>query len=289
MLQAAVDAHTVARIWRFLLDAHFITDRSRELHLRVPVLNRSAQIFSFWHLKISIGRSGRIVGRATINNTPAYSSTTTWSLFDIYNAASDFFLVFLTLLHTLFVSGLLAPCVNFLLRRLKPQCDDGSATATATHEQLTLPSRWFQLLCQISCVALTIGIIFSMWLNASSLRLADEFDTSNMRLPSPEYLPANVYQDLWSPARILMPGKVAETIHDAGECATAGNSRSSSLSVSVVNETPTWALETDQKPLDNLARMLVCFGSSPSCTSASVRPTSHNNNNICECAMGYDC
>ena len=49
-------------------------------------------------------------------------------------------------------------------------------------------------------------------------RLADEFDTSSMRLPAAEYLPANMYHDLWSPARILLPSKVVEETR--GERAT---------------------------------------------------------------------
>lgn len=58
-------------------------------------------------------------------------------------------------------------------------------------------------------------------------------------------------------ARILMPGKAVEPAQDHGECATNANSQSSTLSVSVVNETPTWALETDPRPLNNLHRLLV--------------------------------
>lgn len=174
-LQAAVDAHTVARIWRFLIDAHFITDSSKELTLSVPVLNRSAQIFSFWKLKISMSQSGRITGRASITNAPMYSSGIGWSVFDVLSVASDVFLLLFTLLHTLFVSGLLAPSVDLFMRHLKPQNKDARSDAAAvlsTPEQSDLPSCWFQLLCQFSCVALTVSVIVGMWLTSSTLRCA---------------------------------------------------------------------------------------------------------------------
>ena len=57
-----------------------------------------------------------------------------------------------------------------------------------------------------------------------------------------------------------MPSKVAEAVDD-GECATADTTRSSSLTVTIVNETPIWALATDSRPLDNLSHMMVCGAS----------------------------
>ena len=138
-LQAAVDAHTVARIWRFLIDAHFVTDNSKELTLKVPVLNRRVQIFSFWQLKISLSQSGRIVGRASITNAPMYSSSNAWSVKDALSVASDVLLLLLTLLHTLSVCGLVAPAANYVMRYLKPQNYDTSAAVSYTH--LTLPTK----------------------------------------------------------------------------------------------------------------------------------------------------
>lgn len=179
-----MDAHTVARIWRFLLDAHFLTDRSREVRIKVPVLNRRAKIFSFWHLKISMSQTGRIIGRATITNAPMYSSSDSWSLFDVYSVAIDVVLVILTLLHTLSVSGLLAPCSTFLLRRLRPLRDERDTSATDMPVQsIKLPSRWFQLLCQFSCGALTMSIFYGMYLNSSALRyvlIATYFPTTSV-------------------------------------------------------------------------------------------------------------
>lgn len=138
----------------------------------MPVLNRRAQIFSFWQLKISLSQSGRIVGRASITNAPMYSSSNAWSVKDALSVASDVLLLLLTLLHTLSVCGLVAPAVNYVMRYLKPQKDDISAAALAMPEQAQQPSRWFQLLCQLSCAALTIGVILGMWLNSSVLRYA---------------------------------------------------------------------------------------------------------------------
>lgn len=171
-LQAAVDAHSVARIWRLLLDAHFVTDRSKELHLKVPVLNRSKQVFSFWHLKIQMSQSGRITGQGTFTNTRVYSSTHSWSPSDVYSVLSDIFLVVITTLHTLAVSGLLDPFVSFLLRYIRPPRDDTKAEATdALNESMSQPpSRWFQLLCQFSCAALALGIILASAVNSYVLR-----------------------------------------------------------------------------------------------------------------------
>jgi hypothetical protein len=79
-----------------------------------------------------------------------------------------------------------------------------------------------------------------------------------MRLPAPEYLPANMYHDLWSPARMLMPAKKADPLEGTGQCVTSGSRTSSSLSVEVKTKTPAWALETDPQPFENLSSMLVC-------------------------------
>jgi hypothetical protein len=171
MVQAAVDAHTVARIWKFLSDAHYITYRSKDLHLRVPVINRSVRLFSFWHLRVSLSESGRIVGRATITNLPMFSLTDSWSLFDAYVVGCELALVLITLLHALAVSGLLAPCVTYVRNLTQPQRKTVNLmAATVDGGRNQRFSRWFQLLSQLSFVALTIGVFSSMWLTSSATR-----------------------------------------------------------------------------------------------------------------------
>lgn len=246
-MQAAVDAHTVAKIWQYLRDAYFIDSRSEMISMMLAVENARARVLSFWNLRIQLTPSGRFSGRATLNSIPLARLLTRegWVRTAMHAA-----LLILVFSHTVVVSS--------------PRPTETRTFGRPTHSVKTgrpRVSTWFRLLCQISFGCLCGSVLVNIWLNTAALEVLAEFDTSAMRMPAQEYIPVGMYRDLTSPARLLMPTKVPVQTSGSDEptCRLVSDGSSGMLEVDASQGTdvPLWARDTDNTHLNNLTRMLV--------------------------------
>jgi hypothetical protein len=109
------------------------------------------------------------------------------------------------------------------------------------------------------------------------LNIVKALDTSSAQIPADEYLPVTMYHNLWSHARMLLPGKVPTTVQSVGEttCALVSDGSSSSLHVDAAlgnSSVPPWQLPDNTQSYDNLSLMLV----RPICC-CSLLPCATNN------------
>lgn len=255
-MQAGVDKHTVARIWHFLRDGHFIDTSTRELDLRIAVVNHHAHTAAVWRLRISMLLAGRFRGQSTTYTAPMHVGPSREQEGQVYSRTMQLLLLALTLLHTLSVTGFL-----YGHRRISPETDGlSSSTRKATKDGQH--SLWFRLLCLLGLAGLSISVLLDWYMGTASSRLVQEFDTSNMQIPADEYLPVMMYNNLWSPARMLLPGKAAVHVSSEGEglCKLVSDGSSADLQVDTVlddSSSPLWDMPEDTQSFDNLSLMMV--------------------------------
>jgi hypothetical protein len=168
-MQAAVDAHAVARIWQVLRDGGFVDQATKELHFRAAIFNARARTYAFWHQTVRSLSSGTLSSRAWIENMPVYSVKLRSGKFSghgLYVMSLNVILFSLCLLHTAFVSGFL-PWVTEPNSRQDPQ--------RVMHAK---SSRWFRILCQVSVAVLAVLLFKGISANGVVLRMAEEFNSA---------------------------------------------------------------------------------------------------------------
>lgn len=183
-MQAGVDMHTVALVWNFLRDGHFIDTSTRELDLRTAFVNHHAHIATVWRLRISMLSAGRFRGRSTIYTAPMHVYPSRGKEGQVYSTTMQLLLLAITLLHTLCVTGFL-----HAHRPISPETV-GIASSTRKAAKDGRHSLWFRLLCLLGLAGLSISILLGWYMGKASSHLVQEFDTTNMRIP------ANGYEEL---------------------------------------------------------------------------------------------
>lgn len=108
-VQATADTHTVARMWRFLRDGHFLDSHSHQLTLQLAMHNSAAHITTFWNLLLCPLSSGSIEAHGALSPIP---SGLEWppSRHDYGAVAIDILACAVAVLYTLFITGLLSHC-----------------------------------------------------------------------------------------------------------------------------------------------------------------------------------
>lgn len=263
-MQAAVDGPTVARMWQFLRDAHFIDSSSQHLTFRLAVLNPRSQTVGFWIMHLAMLPSGRLQSVATVIDAPILWSEGV-TLQDLLKFSTSGIIVLFTLAHTAFVSGLHP---DRFLQLALPETSD--TDAELTHRS----SDWFRRICQLSCIGLVSTMIVGLHVNASVLRQVNNFSITNSTDSiSSQFLPANIYHDVLAPARMLMPAKeVPESVGD-GVCNVVSDGiGQSTVDIRVDhNEGRIWAQQdASNGALKNYSSLLAC-----SCAARPLEVATH--------------
>ena len=205
--------------------------------------------------------SGKISARAAILNVPLFglhAADGTLSGAGLYFSTLQIILFALSLWHTALVSEVVGWWMAGSPRA--PLAAPESSTSRST-------SPWFRALCQLAFVGLTASTLIGISVNTSAWRLAAAFDLSDKVDPDQVNLPANMYQDLWAPARILLPAKAssADTVRE-GLCTLLSDGSRADLHITGAHDpTPLWAKDDDSSSLDALMKMMVCYLSELSC------------------------
>lgn len=254
-MQSGVDKHTVARVWQFLRDAHYVDAHTTQLQLSAMVINHEAQTLAVWHLRISMLSAGRFRGRASVTTAPSHDGPGRRRTFSTTARVAAYALA---LLHTLFVVGLL-PSTSGEQPLSSPgsrgPAKDGDAPSSTQH------SVWFRLCCIAAFLGLTASLVLSLCLGSAARRLVQEFETSDESMPADEYLPVTMYHNLWAPARMLLPRRAASTHSSAAEgvCELVSDGSRADLRVdsSSHSSMPLWERPADPRSYENLSLMMV--------------------------------
>ena len=251
-MQAAVDFATVARVWQFMRDARFVDTSSRSLRFQVAVLNSQAHTAAFWDMRISMLESGRLEARASIVSAPTFSARTFWNPRDLVSVFTHTVMLLIALIHTLHVSGVWC-CAHQVSGTAAPS--GSGATANGSSH-----SRWFRLLCQITCAGLCATLVSSLLSNVAVVRRTSSYALAQARdVPPAEFLPVHMYHDLLAPARILLPARQGGRGAVEGVCDVVSDGSRDPLDIRAQDDRgPLWAQESDDNgTLDNLISLLV--------------------------------
>lgn len=252
-----MDFPTVARMWRFLRDAHFLDANSEAIGFKVAALNTQARILSSWNMRLSILPSGRLQSHATVLNAPILFLGAT-STQDMFEFSMYMLLLLLSLAHTIVATG---------LPQMPAKSEGARTTTAALLEGSTAdprPSKWFRVLCQLSFCGLAITTLLGLYWNVATVRQVTPFSMNSSKGDaSVEHLTVNMYHNLLAPARMLLPAKTTESVSRLGEgtCSVAANGEGQTpLEVAVGDSNiPLWARENaDNGALDTFAALLVC-------------------------------
>lgn len=261
-VQAAVDRATVARVWQFMRDAHFVDTSSQTLKFQVAVLNSEAHTVAFWSMRISMLPSGRFRAHASIVSAPLLSSGSFWSPRDILSSATHMLVFFLTLAHTASVSGVMCFAHEAISSRQgapSTETDTGTATGTVSVD-MSKTSHWFRSLCQLSFLGLCISLVCGSYLNGATVRQTRLYSMVHMQgFPAAQFLPVNMYHDLLAPARILLPSKGGRESAAGGMCNVVSDGTRDALEIrGAEHQVPLWEQQTDANgALENHSSLLV--------------------------------
>jgi hypothetical protein len=230
-----------------------VDSSTRDLVLRIATINHDAHLISLWRLKLSFLKAGRVIGRAVISSSPIYRSAFPASA-ALLAITSRLILFILSFAHTLYVIG--APeKARMLLRIVLAGSEVNYSNRRSGHTVV------FQALCLLTFIGFASAIVVGVQWNPESLRLADQQNTSTMKEPVSEYLPAGMYHDLGAAARMLLPARrsSAAASNAPRECSLVNDGTSSDVYIAAAQEdsTPLWAREVDSAHLDTFERMLV--------------------------------
>ena len=113
----------------------------------------------------------------------------------------------------------------------------------------------------VGCIGLTASLVLTFLMGSAARRLLQRLEVSTENIPTDEFLPVIMYQNLWSAARMLLPAKtVAASGVGEGVCELVSDGSSSDLQVdptSALSSTPLWVRPTDTRSFDRLSLMLV--------------------------------
>lgn len=105
-MQATVDAHTAARIWRFLKDGGFMDSKSHQLDVQMALHNSVSGVTVLWNLIIRLQPSGRIQADGV------FMPITSSSLHHHSILATNIVACAVALMYALFVTGLVPRCCS---------------------------------------------------------------------------------------------------------------------------------------------------------------------------------
>ena len=113
----------------------------------------------------------------------------------------------------------------------------------------------------VGCIGLTASLVLTFLMGSAARRLLQRLEVSTENIPTDEFLPVIMYQNLWSAARMLLPAKtVAASGVGEGVCELVSDGSSADLQVdstSALSSTPLWVRPTDTRSFDRLSLMLV--------------------------------
>lgn len=196
-MQTKVDGPTVARIWKFLRDAHFIDASSHSLRFRLAALNSEGQSIVFWSMRLSILPSGRLQSHAEFLEAPLFGLDGL-SERDSFSLSLYVLMLILTIAHIAFISGL---CTTRHPPVAQEVYDSDCPIKFA---------KWFRVLSQLAAVGLVATVVIGGIVNSSAVRQVNQFSSrhsTDSSIPFTGCETANMYHDLLAPARMLLPAK----------------------------------------------------------------------------------
>lgn len=248
-MQVAVDWPTIANMWHFLRDAHFVDATSQALTFRLAVANRKSHTVVLWRMILRVLPSGRLQSQAAFMDAPLlWENLGTFE--NVGSLAMHAITFLLSMAHTALVSGFYVP---------QPQLYDPSHCAADNPAEA---SRWFRTLCQAAFIGLSITLACSLCWNVVVQDKVNKYSMDHtVEAPSSAFLPAHMYHDLLSHARILLPAKQDVESATGDYCNVVRNGTGDNIIEieSIHDSRPIWA-RVDEKngALENFTSLLVC-------------------------------
>lgn len=173
-VQAAVDRATIAHMWHFMRDAHFIDGKTQSLIFKL-VVNLNSRTVALWSMRLAFLPSGQLQSYATVLSAPLLWRETV-SVRDLLKFTTLVMPLLLSCAHAAFLSELhLTPGSHF-------------GRPANEYDAALRSSRWFCRLCQVACVGLAASFAGSWYLNQVITQQVNNFSIQRVHsIPPPTF------------------------------------------------------------------------------------------------------